>query len=125
MLRVQRLTMLRVGDQSPIVHAQGSMAMKSRNIISLAAAIAALSGGTAVISTPAAARIGGSDEVAVGQNGSTAKGEPNVFMSIGNNLLGLIVTKATDGTVSAQHYSHSSHASHESHASHHSHYSSR
>jgi hypothetical protein len=51
-----------------------------------------------------------------------AKGEPNVFMAVGSNLLGLIASTAADGTVVADHYSHSSHASHSSHSSH---YSSR
>jgi hypothetical protein len=101
------------------------MEMKSPKIISLAAALAALSGGAAVISTPVAANIASPDEATATQNGRSAKSAPNVFMSFDTVFLGLIVTKAVDGTVSAQHYSHSSHASHESHSSHSSHYSSR
>lgn len=46
----------------------------------------------------------------------------NAFVAAGENLFGFLVTKAADGTITAQHRSHSSHASH---ASHRSHYSSR
>jgi len=48
--------------------------------------------------------------------------QPNTFFAVGEDLLSLVVTKAADGTLLAQHYSHSSHASHSSHSSH---YSSR
>ena len=50
--------------------------------------------------------------------------KPNAFFSTGVDLLGLIVTKAANGMVLAQHYSHMSHSSHSSHSSHYSHYSS-
>jgi hypothetical protein len=46
--------------------------------------------------------------------------KPNVIFSSGEDLLGLIVTRAADGTVLAQHYSHYSHSSHSSHYSHYS-----
>ena len=97
------------------------MAKKLPEILSLTAAIAALSGVTAFAPTPAAATTPTTDQTDVIQQGQ-AKGEPNVFMAIGSNLLGLIVSTAADGTVVADHYSHSSHASHSSHSSH---YSSR
>jgi hypothetical protein len=45
--------------------------------------------------------------------------QPNTTFQVGEDLLGLLVTKNADGTVVAQH------ASHASHASHHSHYSGR
>jgi len=54
-----------------------------------------------------------------------AKGKPNIFMSIGHDLLGLIVTTKADGTVVADHYSHYYHSSHASHSSHSYHYSGR
>jgi hypothetical protein len=53
------------------------------------------------------------------------KAEPNALFKVGNDLLGLIVTRSADGTIVAQHSSHYSHSSHSSHSSHHSHYSSR
>ena len=48
--------------------------------------------------------------------------QPNSFITVGEDLLGFIITEQADGRLLAQHYSHSSHASH---ASHHSHYSGR
>lgn len=98
------------------------MAKKLPTILSLGAALASLQGVSAVNATSAAANIPGSHEANAAQSGRVAQGEPNVFMSVGNDLLGLIVTTKADGTVVADHYSHSSHASHSSHSSH---YSSR
>jgi hypothetical protein len=49
-------------------------------------------------------------------------GQPNTFVSTGQDLLGFTINEQADGTIVAQHVSHASHASH---ASHHSHYSSR
>jgi hypothetical protein len=98
------------------------MAKKLPTILPLAAAIAALQGLSAITPTPAAASTTGIDETNATRVGPVAKAEPNVFMSIGGDLFGLIVTKGADGTVVADHYSHSSHSSH---SSHHSHYSSR
>jgi hypothetical protein len=98
------------------------VAKKLPKILSLSAAIAALTGGVAVTpATPAAANTG-SDEATSKQHSRIANAEPNVFMPVGEDLLGLTVTKGADGTVFAQHYSHYSHSSH---SSHHSHYSSR
>jgi hypothetical protein len=97
------------------------MAKKLPGILSLSAAIATLSGVTALSPTPATATTSSADQTGVIQQGQ-AKGEPNVFMAVGSDLLGLIVSRSAEGTVVAQHYSHSSHASHSSHSSH---YSSR
>lgn len=42
----------------------------------------------------------------------------NTFFNVGDELFGMLVTTAADGTVIAQHRSHSSHSSHSSHRSH-------
>src|SRR5690349_15224280 len=96
------------------------MAKKVPHILGLSAALAALSGATALTSSTAAASVPGSDQADHFQKSRTAKDEPNVFFPVGKDLLGLIVTTAADGTVFAQHYSHSSHSSHSSHYSHYS-----
>jgi hypothetical protein len=49
-------------------------------------------------------------------------GQPNTFVSTGEDLLAFTINEQADGTVVAQHVSHASHASH---ASHRSHFSSR
>jgi hypothetical protein len=91
--------------------------------MSISAAIAALAGATGANATmPAASYNPATEKAGAIENGRVAKVEPNVFMSIGNDLLGLMVTKGADGTVVADHYSHYSHSSHSSHSSH---YSSR
>src|SRR5215467_13847865 len=101
------------------------MAKKLPTILSLGAALASLQGLSAMNATPATADIPGSGEANATESGRIAKGEPNVFMSVGSDLLGLIVTTKADGTVVADHYSHYSHSSHASHSSHSSHYSGR
>src|SRR5262249_25618165 len=100
------------------------MSKKLPTILSLGAAIAALQGFTALDSTPAAANSKGIDEANAPQNRSR-QSEPNVFMSLANDVLGIIVTEKADGPVVAEHSSHYSHSSHSPHSSHHSHYSSR
>ena len=92
-------------------------------LVSLAAALAALPG-TAALLSPATAQAKVSDPATIQGVMGDRRGEPNVFMSVGKDLLGMIVKKGADGIVTADHYSHSSHASHDSHASHSSHYSS-
>lgn len=92
---------------------------KHTKILSLSAALAALSGAT-FAPGQATASVPTTDQTGPIHNAQNAKGEPNVFMPVGNDLLGLIVTTAADGTVLAQHYSHSSHSSHSSHYSHYS-----
>jgi hypothetical protein len=96
------------------------MVKKTPYFLSLSAAIAALSGTTALVPTTADASIGTTDQVDLAPQRHIAKGEPNVFFPAGEDLLGLIVTTAADGTVLAQHYSHYSHSSHSSHYSHYS-----
>jgi hypothetical protein len=89
-------------------------------ILSLGAALASLQGFSAVNATPAAADISGSGKANATESGCIAKSDPNIFMSIGHELLGLIVTTKADGTVVTDHYSHYSHSSHSSHSSHYS-----
>ena len=101
------------------------MMKKLPKILNLSAALTALTGASALVPLPAVASVPRTDVTDAAQKGQIAKTEPNVFMSVGNDLLALIVTTAADGTVLAQHYSHYSHSSHSSHASHHSHYSGR
>ena len=51
-------------------------------------------------------------------NLSARVGQPNTFVSVGSDLMGFIVERASDGRiVMAEHYSHSSHSSHSSHHS--------
>jgi hypothetical protein len=94
------------------------MAKKLPSILSLAAALAALSGVTTVAPALAAATNLGTNDEDVNPQGATNTGRANVFMPVGTDLLGLIVTTAEDGTVVAQHDSHYSHSSHASHSSH-------
>ena len=96
------------------------MAKSVPHILSLGAALAALSGGTALAPTTAAASVPATDQAGQPHKGQIAKGEPNVFFRAGEDLLGLTVTTTTDGKVLAQHYSHYSHSSHSSHYSHYS-----
>jgi hypothetical protein len=98
------------------------MSTKPINLISLAAALAALSGTSAVMSSVADAKPA---DVTKPDGMNEGRGEdvrPNVLMSVERDLLGMIVTTSSDGMVTAQHYSHYSHSSHSSHSSH---YSSR
>jgi len=93
------------------------MANKSPKIMSLAAALAALTATAAVISSPADATTASPRESTAPDAGQTSDLVPNQIVSGGKDLLGFIVTKAADGTVLAQHVSHVSHSSHSSHAS--------
>jgi hypothetical protein len=95
------------------------MAKKLPTVLSLTAALAALAGTSVVGAAPAAASTPGTDEATTPQ-GRTNTGKANVFMPVGQDLLGLIVTTSADGTVVAQHDSHYSHSSHASHRSHYS-----
>jgi hypothetical protein len=95
------------------------MAKKLTNTLSLTAALAALSGAVAATPAPAAANTLSNDE-AVSAQGRTNTGKANVFLPVGQDLLGLIITTSEDGTVVAQHDSHYSHSSHASHRSHYS-----
>ena len=98
------------------------MSTKPIKILGLATALAALSGTAALVSPAADAK---PSDAASPDALKVATGDdvqPNVLMSVGKDLLGMIITRGADGMVTAQHYSHSSHASHSSHSSH---YSSR
>lgn len=96
------------------------MTKKLPTILSLGAALASLQGVSAAYATSAFTGIPGSGEANATESTRVAQGDPNIFMSIGHDLLGLIVTAKADGTVVADHYSHYSHSSHASHASHYS-----
>jgi hypothetical protein len=101
------------------------MSKKPITLVSLAAALAALSG-TAALLPPAADAKPSDPRKSEGITNSRSEGvQPNMLMSVGKDLLGMIVTTGADGMVTAQHYSHYSHSSHASHSSHSSHYSSR
>jgi hypothetical protein len=96
------------------------MFKKPIKLISLATALAALPGTAAILAPAADAKPndpGMTEGVATKQGGEA---RPNVFMTVGRDLLGMIVRKSADGIITADHYSHSSHASHESHSSHYS-----
>lgn len=96
------------------------MSKKPIKLISLAAALAALPGAAMLLSPAAYAKPSdpGTVEGVMGTRSEDAR--PNVFMTVGRDLLGMIVKKGADGIVTADHYSHSSHASHASHSSHYS-----
>jgi hypothetical protein len=101
------------------------MSKKPIKLISVAAALAALPGTATLLSPAADAKpndAGTSENVTNNRSGEV---QPNVLMSAGKDLLGMIVKKGADGVITADHYSHASHASHESHSSHSSHYSGR
>jgi len=96
------------------------MAKKLSKMVSLTAALAALSGTTTMGSLPATAKTLSPDEGTVTPQGRTNSGKANVFLPAGKDLLGLIVTTNEHGAVVAQHDSHYSHSSHASHRSHYS-----
>ena len=93
--------------------------MSSKQILSLGAAIASLTGAQ-VLSTEAQATSAAGDVKTsnVGAASSLPQLEPNAHYRIGEDLLGFVMTQQPDGTLVAQHSSHASHASHHSHASH-------
>lgn len=93
------------------------MTNRAKQILSLGAAIASLSGVTAqganvtTVETAAdtsAAALTGSQDSLVKASG---------HFQVGEDLLGFVMTKQADGTLVAGHASHSSHASHASHVS--------
>src|SRR5690242_15740750 len=101
------------------------MSKKPIKLVSLAAALAALSGTAALVPPTADAKPSNPGESDSLTNGRSEDVRPNVLMSVGKDLLGMIVATDADGMVTADHYSHYSHSSHASHSSHSSHYSSR
>jgi hypothetical protein len=102
-------------------HWRRRMAKKLSKILSLTAALSALSG---VPTVSPAASTPDANPADVTPQGRVNAGKANVFMPAGKDLLGLLVTTSEDGKVVAQHDSHYSHSSHASHSSHSSHYSS-
>jgi hypothetical protein len=97
------------------------MSTKSRAILPITTALAALSGLSIAPDAASAAVTKDTEPALASQEAQPDKqgAQPNVLFTAGQDLLGLIVAKQADGTVVAQHSSHASHASH------HSHYSSR
>jgi hypothetical protein len=98
------------------------MSSTSPKIMSLAAALAALAGTSAIVSDRAEAKATSPTDATTPDTRRPTDLTPNQIVSVGEDFLGFIVTTAADGTMLAQHYSHVSHSSHSSHASH---YSSR
>lgn len=96
------------------------MSRKPIKLIGLASALAALPGVTGLTPALADVNVGTSNITDAAKANLSNTPKPNVFMSTGQDLLGLIVTKTPAGVVVAQHYSHVSHSSHSSHASHYS-----
>lgn len=90
-------------------------------LMSLAAALAALAGASAIVSDPAEAKTTEPPNVQPSEVAKASGLNPNTIVGVGEDFLGFIVTKASDGTMMA---AHTSHYSHQSHASHSSHYSS-
>ena len=95
------------------------MPRKPAKLVSLAVALAALPGAAKVLS-PATADAKVIDHATTQGLSGDQRGEPNVFMTDGSDLLGMVVKKGAGGIVTADHYSHSSHSSHASHSSHYS-----
>ena len=93
-------------------------------LVPLATALAALSAASANANTPPTNAIERANTEA-GAQIAADKIQPNTLYNVGNDLFGLLVTTAADGTIVAQHVSHYSHSSHSSHSSHRSHSSSR
>lgn len=93
------------------------MSRKPIKLVSLAAALAALSGTTALLPPAAVAKSTDPSNAEGITNGHARDVRPNMFITVGKDLLGMIVRKNPDGMVIADHYSHSSHASHSSHYS--------
>lgn len=93
------------------------MKRKPTVIVPLATALAALavSSGDAHAATPQQPSASPESEAPTG----AANQKANLLFTAGEELMGLIVSKAADGTLMAAHGSHSSHASHSSHTSSH------
>jgi hypothetical protein len=93
------------------------MTRKPTVIVPLATALAALAAnsGDAQAATPQ--QPNASPEAEAPTRATNQKA--NLLFTAGEELMGLIVSKAADGTLMAAHGSHSSHASHSSHTSSH------
>jgi len=93
------------------------VAEKSKLLLSLAAALASLTG-MSVQGAEAKASVVNDDMNSSATEASTSNGlTANSHFQVGEDLLGFVMTKQADGTIVAQHASHASHASHHSHAS--------
>ena len=101
------------------------MSKRPIKLISVAAALAALPGTATILSPAADAKLNDAGTSEGVTSSPREDVQPNVLMTAGKDLLGMIVKKGADGMVTADHYSHMSHASHESHSSHSAHYSGR
>jgi len=93
--------------------------MKNKKIVlvPLATALASLSATTVNANTQSANPVEPAKDQAGAQIAAN-KIQPNTLFNAGEDLFGLLVTTAPDGTVVAQHSSHYSHSSHSSHRSH-------
>ena len=95
------------------------MADSGRKILSLSAALAAMSG-PALATTTTPATIGDTEDTT-----PDAAARQMLKIPVGEDLMSFTVSEKADGMIVADHSSHASHSSHSSHASHASHTSSR
>jgi hypothetical protein len=91
---------------------QGEMSSKSPKIMPLAAALTALTGASVFVATPADAKNTEQQGVNPSDASQATSLAPNRIVSVGEDFLGFLVTKAADGLVVADHTSHYSHSSH-------------
>lgn len=92
------------------------MSQKQKILLSLSAALAALTGVSA--DKAEAKAIDANDQNTIASEMiNSAKPVPNAAIQVGEDLLGFVMTKQADGTIVAGHSSHVSHASHASHVS--------
>ena len=90
------------------------MSDKPKIIVSLGAALAALTGASV---QGIQAKTAATADVTVTAGNPESQVVPNAHFQAGEDLLGFTMTRQADGTLVAQHASHASHASHTSHAS--------
>lgn len=91
------------------------MSKKPFVLVSLAAALTALSSPTnATVETGTTANDPSLPQL---PDVMSATLEPNFFYQSGHDLMGMLVTEKSDGTIVAGHSSHASHSSHSSHSS--------
>jgi hypothetical protein len=92
------------------------MSYNQKIILSLSAALAALTGASS--DKTEAKAIDATDQNSIASEmTNSAKPVPNAAIQVGEDLLGFVMTKQADGTIVAGHSSHVSHASHASHVS--------
>ncbi len=96
------------------------MAHPKGRILSVAAALSAITGGSALsIGTARADTVPLTDETNGPARDLGNSTSANHIIKAGGDLLGFVVTRASDGSIiTAAHDSHVSHSSHASHASH-------